>query len=319
MQENFLHFLSLTECQLNINGKHAGCIDNINNLEIDVITKTEKIFVTYNPISTNNKVLSYTFQLNTQNTPASDNEYIKIIPFPNNHYDIIMSPFYYYQIDDAKVLLNEQLGKYFLTIATDNVSRINIYSGSSIVFTLNTIKMTSVKAELKNEILTIEGIVDSNTYYLLILDTSNFKILYNDISHSIDNSEDYIQSLKNIKDISHHSLVFKINKKDKSIENYKVYENNEYKEPHSNLLIPRVFLESIQNNDEKLSKKYLSPNFSSTPFNKFINYFGEIKDIYLNRHLVLQDKLNYTIYSDKYHNYNFIMNNNKIIDIEEIF
>ena len=179
--------------------------------------------------------------------------------------------------------------------------------------------MLSVKADLTNDILTLEGIIDNDTYYLLILDTSNFKILHNDISHSIENTGEYIQSLKNIKDISHHSIVFKINKKDKSTENYKVYENNNCREPHSNILIPKVFLEAIQTHDEEVCKKYLSSNFSSTPFSKLTNYFGEIKEIYLNRHLVLQDKLNYTVNSDRYHNYNFLLSNNKIIDIEEIF
>jgi len=319
MQENFIHFLSNTPCQIAVNGQNIGIIDNINVLELDIITKTDRIFVSYNPISDNQNLLSYTFKLNTQNHPTVDNEYIKVIPFPNNNYDIIMNPFYYYQIDNSKVLLNQQISQYYISIVSDNITRITIFSGASIVFTMNTIKIKSAKASIDKDILIIEGIVDDDTYYLLVIDTANFQILHNDISHSIDISDDYIQSLKNLKDISHHSIVYKIDKKKKNCQDYRVYENNTCREPHSPLLIPKVFLEGIQTHDESLAKKYLSRELLTTHFEKFQGYFGEIKEIYFNRHLVLQDKLNYTIFTNTFKNYNFIMENNLIKDIEEIF
>lgn len=319
MQENFIHFLSLSPCQLSINGQNIGIIDNSNTLELDILTKTDNIYITYNPISDKQNLLPYTFKLNTQNTPSTANEYIKIVPFPNNNYDVIMSPFYYYQIDNAKVILNQQLGEYYINITNDNISRITIFNGASIVFTINTISMKSAKAIIEKDIIIIEGIIDNITYYLLVIDTKDFSILHNDISHSIENSDDYIQSLKNLKDISHHAIVHKIDKKNKTCQDYRVYENNICHEPHSPLLIPKAFLEGIKNRDEALVRKYLSQELSFTPLSKFQEYFGDIKEIYFNRHLVLQDKLNYTIFTSKYKNYNFIMDNDIIKDIEEIF
>lgn len=319
MQENFLHFLSSTPCQININGKNIGFIDNINILEIDILTKTNKIFVSYNPISSNISAIPYTFEINTSSSPMTENEYIKIIPFPNNQYDIIMTPFYYYQIDKSKVLLNKELGKYYVSIVTDNITHVNIFSGASIVFTINIPKFISAKATLENEIICIEGVIDNETYYLLVINTKDFSVLHNDISHSIENSDEIIESLKKIKDISHHCIIYQIKKAEKTCQNYKAYEDNICREPHSALHIPKVFLEAIKLHDEKIIKNYLSPQLQSTPIEKFLTYFGEIKEIYLNRHNVLQDKFNYTIFCNKYKNYNFIMQNNKIIDIEEIF
>ena len=319
MQENFIHFLSQVPCQLSINGSNIGIIDNINTMELDILTKTDKLYVTYNPISNQNNLLSYTFQLNTQGHPTTDNEYIKVVPFPNNNYDIIMTPFYYYQIDQNKVLLNQQIGKYYISITSDNITRITIFSGASIVFTINTIQLQSAKATINKDIIIIEGIVDVETYYLLVIETEHFKILHNDISHSIEVGDDYIQSLKNLKDISHHSIVYKIDKNNKTCQDYRVYENNICTEPHSTLFIPKVFLESLQTHDEALAKKYLCSDYLSTPFDKYLGYFGDIKEIYLNRHFIRQDQLNYTILSNEYKNYNFIMENNKIKEIEEIF
>ena len=141
MTKNFIHFLSETPCIISINGKEIGVIDNYNNLELDIITQCEKVFVTYSPISHKENYIPYTYVLNTREYPQSDNEYIKVIPFPSNHYDIIMKPFYYYQIEKSEILLNQTTGKYFVSIINDNLSRITIYSGTTMVFAINTYRL----------------------------------------------------------------------------------------------------------------------------------------------------------------------------------
>ena len=320
MQENFIHFLSTDKCQISINGSNIGIIDNVNTFELDILTKAERLFVSYNPISQKTNYLSNTFEIINNNILNSNNNYIKVVPFPNNHYDIIMKPFYYYQIDSTEVILNQQIGKYFVSIVTDNVSRINIFSGASLVFSINIPKIKTAKASIEKDLLTIKGVIDNDTYYLLVVDTTNFKIIHNDISHSIEISDKYIQSLKNLKDISHHSIVYKIDKEKKSLECYRVYENNTLKLPHSNFLIPHVFLEAIQQNDEKLAIDCLCLDLNNTTIQKLKNYFGDIESIHLNRHEIIANKLNYTIFANnKYKNYTFIIENNKIKDIEEIF
>lgn len=317
MKENFLHFISETPGIVSINGKHIGNIDNITCLELDIITKTNNIFVTYSPISDSQNVIPYTFSLSTLEYPSTNNEYIKVIPFPNNNYDIIMKPFYYYQVSHSNVLFNKSVGKYFISIVSDNVCRITIFSGGSIVFNINIQPLKNAKVDERKGILIIEGIVDDNNYYLLLIDSSNFEILYNDIVQSIEITNDNITSYKNMNTLCHHAQINKLEFLSKTKENYYVYanKNNTAINP---LLIPQTFLECIKVQDEVMAKAFLSNNLAESNINHFNNFFGDIKNIYFNRHN-FSNKLNYTIESNAMKNYNFIMENNKIIEIEENF
>lgn len=318
MKENFLHFLSPVPCLVSINSEEIGNIDNEYNMELDIITKTENIYVSYTPISQKHNAMPYTFQLKTSDKISTDNEYISVIPYPENNFDIIMRPFYYYQINESRAILNETVDKYFVSIITDNISRITIFSGNTIIFNLNTPKLIEAKAEMKKNILTITGIIDDNTYYLLLINSQDLTIIYNDICHSIDMSDTEIQCYRRLSDLSSHAKVFKINLTDKNQDNYYVYDEDN-KTINSHQLIPQAFLECIQINDEMKAKSYLSNNLINTNLQQFKNYFGNINQIYLNRHNVKPGKLNYTIFTDRYKNYNFLLDNNKILDIEELF
>ena len=198
MKENFLHFISETPSIVSINGKHLGNIDNTSCLELDIITKTNNVFVTYLPISQSQNILPYTFSLRTLDYPSTENKYIKVVPFPNNNYDIIMKPLYYYQVSHTNVLFNNMVNKYFISIVSDNVCRITIFSGECIVFNINITPLQNVKVDEKNGFIIIEGIVDENNYYLLIIDSNNFEILYSDIVQSIEITYDNITSYKNM-------------------------------------------------------------------------------------------------------------------------
>ena len=59
MQENFFHILSKVPCEININGANLGLIDNVSNFELDFITRTDKIYVNFTPISYS-KILCHT-------------------------------------------------------------------------------------------------------------------------------------------------------------------------------------------------------------------------------------------------------------------
>ena len=320
MQENFLHFLSDTPCLLSINGKNVGLIDNITKLEIDVLTKKDSIYTSFNPISEKNNSIPFTFKLITNPKVLCDNNYIKVVPFPNNHYDIIMKPFYYYEISNPNILLNTMIGKFFVSIITDNSTKITIYDGNNIVFNLTTLKLKSARSEIKKDLLIIEGIVDNDTYYLLVIDTKTFDILHNDISNSIENSLENISSYKKLNDISHHAEIVKISISEKKLEKYHVYEDNSPHSPLNHLLIPMAFLESVKICDENLARQYLHSFHSSTPIKKFNDFFGNIEEIYVNRHDVIYDKINYTLFTNnQFKNYNFIMEDNKIKDIEELY
>lgn len=320
MKENFLHFLSNENCLLYINGKVVGLIDNQNNFEIDIITKTNNIFVTYFPTINNSNTIPYTFTLETTNTPNTENNYIKIVPFPNNHYDIIMNPFYYYQLSESKIILNENVGRFFVSIISDTKSRITIFSGSSIVFNIQTTVLTNAKSYIKNETLIIEGTTEKDDeYYLLVINTSNFTIIHNDISQSIEENNDFIQSYKKLDNISKNAEITKISFDNNSKETYYVYQNDYPTPPSAKELIPLSFLQSLIIGDENCAKNHLSDNFCNSTINQISSYFGKIKEIYLNRHTLKQGIINYTILSDNYKNYDFIIENNKIIEIKQVF
>lgn len=318
MKENFLHFMSETPSLININGKYLGQIDNENTVELDIITRTEHIFVGYSPITNSKNTIPYTFTLKTSETPSTENEYIKVVPFPSNNYDIIMKPFYYYQVNQSKVLFNNNLGKYFISIISDNVCRITIFSGECIVFNINIVSLLEVKVEQVKDLIIIEGVVDEDNYYLLIVDTNNFQILHNGIVQSIENSTTYISSFRNLNTLCNHGKVFKIDTQNKNIDNYCVYTQDNSNLQINNLLIPLAFAECIQVQDETMAKSFLGNNLCNTNINQLTEYFGNIQGIYFNRHN-FTSKLNYTIESNKMKNYNFIMNNNKIVEIEENF
>ena len=318
MKENFLHFLSTTPCTLSINGNDLGTIDNVNTLEHDIITKTDQIILGYQPISGESLYIPYFATIKTKDSPYTDNEYIDIVPFPNEHYDIILSPFYYLETTTEKVLLSQNIDKYFVSITTGNHTNITIFSGASIVYKSKAPKFSSATVEKKSNLLIIKGAVGKDEYYLLITSTDNFETIYSDISHSIEEDNDCLQSLKYLKNITRHAKVCKVEYNSQKKEIFYVYENEQETMPNSKYLVPLYFLEALSIGDTHLCKKLLSNNLINTPFDKFKNYFGKINGIYLNRHNA-SPNVNYTIKSNTYKNYDFLVQDGKITDIEEIF
>lgn len=318
MKESFLHLLSETKGIFRINGQYLGTIDNKTNMELDVISHTKSIFVTFEPIEDSPRAIPYTFSLNTEDSPRSSNEYIKIVPFPNNHYDIVMKPFYYYQISQSEILFNGNVGKFFVSIIADNITRITIFSGASIVFSYNVERFSFAKVEEHKEKIIIQGVINDNQYRLIIINTEEFKVIYDDISHSIEETNEYICSYKKINTICNHALVWKFTYSDNNIEKYYVYENAPKKEIN-NILIPYAFLQCVSIGDESMAKNFLSNKFATTSINQLQEYFNKIDEIYLNRHNFSFAKQNYTIKSSSMKNYNFLIDNSRIQDIEEVF
>lgn len=318
MKENFLHFLSTVPCSLAINGKELGYIDNENIFEHDIITNTNQVFINYQPISSKKNFIPYSAIIKTANTPNTESEYIEIVPFPNNNYDIIMSPFYYYEVKDTTVLLSQMVDKYFVSVTTGIDTTIMILNGSTIAYKTNTIKLINATAEKKNNLLIIKGVASENEYYLLIINTENFEVIHSGISHSIEESIDSLQSLRFLNNPTHHAEVCKIEYKSQNKEIFYVYQNSTPCTTDNKYLIPLFFLESLKVNDSTICRNLLASNLQSTPLQKFKDYFGNIKNIYLNRHSP-SPNINYTVRTEHYKNYDFIIDNGKITEIEEIF
>lgn len=316
MKENFLHFVSPVACSIYVNSKHLGTIDNKNVFELDILTKTNEILVTYEPICGKEKYIPYSVYVSTSHTPSCESEYANIIPFPNNNYDIILKPFLYHGIENSRVLINQSIDKYFVSILSSDNTYVTIYSGASIVFRDNIPPLKKATVEYTNSIIIIRGVIDENTYYLMLIDSNNLSILHSDISHSINITSDEIESLKYIDNLPQHAEVCKIQLKSKTKEIFYVYKNGKPRDTICKYLIPKAFLDGLKVNDEKLCKSLLSNTLSNSPLGKFKSYFGNIKAVYFNRHSSTPN-VNYTILSDEYKNYDFILENNKITEIEE--
>lgn len=317
MKQNFLHFLSEVPCLVGINGKTIEKIDNEKIFECDIITNTSELFVSFTPTITNKTYIPYTYLLKTNDIPQTLNNQIKIIPFPYNNYDIIMKPFEISPIETRQVLCNKEVGKYFISIISGYKTNVTIFSGASIIFTHTIENINKVKVEYLYENIIIEGISNEN-YYLLIIKSDDMKILFESKCQSIEKDNDFIECLTNLNDISKTAEVNKISLKDQKIDRYYVYQFNEEIKPTSDILIPMNLLESIKIGDENVAKKLLSDNFNSATISTLSNYFGNFNEIYLNRHCNKVGIFNYTIKGNEYKNYDFIIENNKIIDIQEV-
>lgn len=319
MTANFLHLISSKPCSMSVNGKYLGTIDNLNDFEFDMICNTNRVFLDYNPISENNEYLPYTAMIECSSGVSTQNKNVKIIPFANNHTDILFEPYKYYSCNGSTLIFSKNIGKFYVSITNDNNSIINIFGSASLLLNKSINQITSANVDLKKDILIIEGIVSNDEYYILLFDTAKAEIIFEDIVHSISNKNNEIEILKNLKDISHHSLVCKVDFDSKTSQKYYVYENNICTYSTSEELIPMDFLQCLKIGDESKAKTILHNNLVNTDFTYFKNYFGDFDSIYLNRHEFIKNKLNYTLIGTKTKNYNFIMEDNKIIDIEDIF
>ncbi len=317
MKENFLHFVSPVKCSIFVNGKYIGAIDNKNTFELDILTKTNDILVTYEPICGKEKYIPYSVYISTSHTPTCENDYVEIIPFPDNNYDIIFKPFLYHGIEKTQVLINQSVDKYFVSVLSSDSTYITIYSGASIVFKKSIPSIQKATVEYINSVIIIRGVIDENTYYLMLIDGSNLSLLHSDICHSINISNDEIESLKYLNNIPQHAEVCKIQLKSKTKEIFYVYKNGKPRETLCKYLIPKAFLDGLKVNDENLCKSLVSPSLGNSPLGKFKSYFGDIRGAYFNRHSTTPN-INYTILSDEYKNYDFILENNKINEIEEM-
>lgn len=317
MKENFLHFLSGVPARISVNGADLGIIDNLNTFEHDIITKTDRIFVEYLPVSGKENLIPYLATISTNGTPLSENKYIEVVPFPNNNYDITLKPFYYYELRDAKVVLNKAIGNYFVSIVSTTNTSVTIFSGATIVFKSSLPLITNATAEEKGDMIIIKGVISDTEYYLLVINTKSFEVIYSDIFHSIEETDGYIEILKYLHNLPRHAVVCKLEFKPYKKEIFYVYEKDCIVPPKPKYFVPLYFLDALKVGDEKACKSVLAPSILTSPISKFKHYFGEMKCIHLNRHSI-KPEVNITIKTDTYKNYNFFINDGKIEDIEEV-
>ena len=129
MQENFLHFLSPVPSRIECNGKHFGFIDNEHEFELDLITKTNHIFISYIPISQENQSIPYTFKLNTDTAPSTTNEYIKIFnPASVWHINLIANDMLTLSAGMVNLFEYDENMKYDEALMAEDIEKYGLYT-----------------------------------------------------------------------------------------------------------------------------------------------------------------------------------------------
>ena len=217
MQKNFIHFLSKVPTNIYINGTYLGLINNQDCMELDIITNTEKIYVQNQPISNDKNYIPYTYILDTNNNVKSTNKNIQIIPFPNNQWDIIMEPLIFNQMQESKILLNKNISNYYISAINNIETTIYVYSGQNILINKVIPLLTNIKVEILKSLMVIEGIIDNNTYYLLVLDLDTLNTLISGAYQSIQINENGIQVLQKTNNLPQYLKIIKFDLLSKNI------------------------------------------------------------------------------------------------------
>ena len=318
MQKNFIHFLSKVPTNIYINGTYLGLINNQDCMELDIITNTEKIYVQNQPISNDKNYIPYTYILDTNNNVKSTNKNIQIIPFPNNQWDIIMEPLIFNQMQESKILLNKNISNYYISAINNIETTIYVYSGQNILINKVIPLLTNIKVEILKSLMVIEGIIDNNTYYLLVLDLDTLNTLISGTYQSIQINENGIQVLQKTNNLPQYLKIIKFDLLSKNIEYYYTYSNDNVINTKCKYYLPKLLLQSIIAQDNTTIHQLLSDKYANTNAKQLQSYFGQIDEIYLNRHSIKNEIINYTILSDNiYKNYDFVCHDGIILDIIE--
>lgn len=317
MKDYFIHFVSPVPYSLNINGEYVDLVDNISKFSIDIIVSgSQTLYFSYLPYDEKNIFLPYTQALQIKNDCiASESENIEIVPYKNNHFDIILKPIKYLEKADSEIIYEESFGKINLLISNDETSHIYLYDNGKIVLNKTIDILKNVEVEKINNNLVIKGYFENQNYFLLVINLDNYDIVIEETCDSIEKANNKLKLIKSVKDLACHGKVSTLDLDTNKVEEYNVYLNPEPTITNNRYLIPLAFLESLKIKNYTLAKSYLSPTMQNAEIDQFNEFFGEIKNIYFDRHNYQNKNVFYTVFSKKYVSYEFILKNNKIEEI----
>ena len=310
-----LHFQTQTPCNLYVNGELFGVIDNNNSFYVDLVVYKDNLIVSCEPINNDDILLiPFSFKLNYKNnklTSSSNN--VKLIPFPNNHFDCYIT--FKQSLLGVSNIINKKLGSFSVLATINTVSTISIFNGDDNLYTTQTKLITNLKFEQLNKLIILSANYN-NQCYLLIFNTENNKCLVDDMCIKVEKNNLILKALKSLNNTLYHGKVFEVDLTNGSVKNYNVYLQNfePIKEPS---LIPYTFLECVKAKDFNLAKTFLDPEVGNVSNQKLEQYFSGINEIYYNCYYQDPTKKNYTIIGNTIKNFNFYVRNNKITEIEE--
>lgn len=321
--KNFsIHIKSEDICNIYINGNFAGLIDNIETFTLDLRVYTNKLIITKEPVSKQKKLLlPYTIKLSLNDKPSCDSELVKVVPYKNQEYDIMLKSGEVKSHKKLEKVFDNYIEQYNLVVVNDGLSYINIYENGAIRLTLSTQELNTISAEKHDDIMLIKAITLNNKYFIMAINCQNFEVVYNQEVEKFEQNENEIKTLENINDIAKHGKVFSLYlKQPYTTYSYFVYMNNGVEPIMQPKLIPYAFLEAIKIKNYALAKQYLSEKLLKNTTDEHLdNYFYDLKDIHYNTYNDNENIINYTLFcGDKIKSYDFSVYNAKIDDIEEI-
>lgn len=318
MREYSLHFYSETPCNVFINGEQIGLIDNKNQFYIDVIVFNSTLIVSSEPICEKNNIfipISFKLEYENETLTCSSNN-IKIVPFPNNNYDVILKFKSSPMLNNASIY-SKKVGANNVLAMLDYVSTISVFNGDKNLFTTKQGMLKNLQAKEIGNLILITAEAEQNETFLLAFNQATNTPLICDLFIKLEKVGDEIKCLKNLHNTLLTGKVFKLNLKTLELETFNVFLESENKVLEANL-IPYSFLEAVKEDNFNLATTFLNEKLlHSSPY-KLKQFFKHFNEIYYNCYYLKSDVFNYTILGDEPRNFNFYLVDNKIAEIEEV-
>lgn len=325
--ENFIHFKSDCPSLISINGIQLGYTQKATDT-ISIKTDESILVATINPIEeASSSHLSFSAKVFFQNKKLlTDNPNTQIYNFGNNNFEIIFTPQSIQtglcNIPTTSKKLGEKLyAEYFdFSIPKLSLKQDNLLYEFYIEHKLKEIKIESY--EFENSIFVILfGKLYNNLHFLMIICNffCNLKIVANEINFD----ENKIEAITYLNDVAEQAFVeqYKISKNGfKKVDDFLIYKNKKpYIEQNPNL-IPWAFMESVNYENYKLCKQYLSSELStSLDENHIKTFFGNYQKIDWDKYgdgpqtiCVFNEK------SEKCKKFKFEIDKNKIVNIIQL-
>ncbi len=312
----FLHFVSEMPFVLTINGEHASTVDNTKKFSCDVYTTAKRLIFSHFPTSDEKEFLPSTHTLTLdENSPTSSSSNIEIIPCGNKHFEIVLTPILIKNESDTHLFYEESVGALSLIIMNGTKGNIYLYENNKIKLHKVVDVITHTETEHISGKLVIKCAFGDNGFYVLVVDTSNSEVIFENYCDSFETSDDTLKVLIKQYDIAKHAKVFEINLNTNNISDYAVYLQQSPTYTHCPHLVPLAFLQAIKVKNFALAKEYLSHDFANISDQHLLEYFGNFDKIRFNKHLSNQNKVCYLVKDGNYKCYEFVISDGKISEI----
>ena len=192
MREFSLHFYTNTPCNVFVNGEMIGFIDNKDNFFIDIVSFSEQLIISCEPICEDNILyLPCSFRLNYvgNNLICSSNN-IEIVPFPNHNFDIILDC-KLMMVNSKSTLLSKKIDGYTILTMVDTISTLSIFLDDKNLYTCKYAQLSNLEYERTKDLILVKGNSNNNVFFLAFNTTDNKVVLsgtYSSIEKTKDNT-----------------------------------------------------------------------------------------------------------------------------------